>query len=315
MEVMEPKPDIWVLRSETNRITKDHSCHLLTLSAIFLLPLSCFYIIYTNFSFQLLNHFYYHQNQPTNLLNPLFLYLLYSIFVMFFSICGVSSITYSVFHAFYGTQPFNLVSSIKSISTSFFPLLATTIVLKLIFFFIPFLFSLLFFLFILGTQFLGITITSSPYFLGFSTAVLVFLPTLSVMMYLQVRWILVPVVVVLEPCWGLEALRRSASLIKGRKKVALILLLFFGLMEGFVLYSFPLPVLNISLMGSENGIGRRTFDWWHIVLDAIGKYPLLMLYLLFNNTANTVLYILCKGIHDEDKCGNNYVTLPLDDNV
>ncbi|CAL0312219.1 unnamed protein product [Lupinus luteus] len=266
---MEPKPDISVLRSETNRITKDHGWHLLTLSAIFLLPLSCFYIIYTNFSFQLLNHFYYHQNQPTNLLNPLFLYLLYSIFVMFFSICGVSSITYSVFHAFY------------------------------------------------GTQFLGITITSSPYFLGFSTAVLVFLPTLSVMMYLQVRWILVPVVVVLEPCWGLEALRRSASLIKGRKKVALILLLYFGLMEGLLLYSFPLGVvLYISLMGSENGIGR-TLDWWHIVHDAIGTSPLLMIYLLFDTTENTVLYILCKGfLHDEgQKCGNNYVTLPLDDNV
>ncbi|OIW10275.1 hypothetical protein TanjilG_28026 [Lupinus angustifolius] len=230
---------------------------------------------------------------------------------MFFSVCGVSSITYSVFHAFYGTQPFNLVSSIKSISTSFFPLLATTIVLKLIFFFISFFFSFLFFLFILGTQLL-IGITLSPYFLGFSTAVLVVLPMLFVMFYLQVRWILVPVVVVLEPCWGLEALRRSASLIKGMKKVALILLLFFGLVEG--LYLWCIPVLNISLMGSQNGIGR-TFDWRHIVLDTVGKSILLMIYLLFNIAANTVLYILCKGIHDNDKCVNDYVTLPLDDNV
>ncbi|KAE9613698.1 hypothetical protein Lal_00015901 [Lupinus albus] len=259
---MELKPDTWAIYSETSRITKDHSGHLLALSAIFFLPLSCFYAIYISLSFKLLNHFYYNQNQS---INPLFLYLLYSIVAMFFSVCGVSSITYSVFHAFY------------------------------------------------GTQFLGIT--PSPYFIGISSVVLVVLPMLCVVMYLQVRWILVPAVVVLESCWGLEALRRSASLIKGMKKVALILLLFFGLMEGIALWS--IPVMNINLlMGSQNGTGRTTFDW-DIVLGIVGKSLLLMIYLLYNTVANTVLYILCKGIihHEDNKCVNNYVSLPLDDNV
>lgn len=307
---MVPNPDIWSIRSESNRILECYRGHLFALSFIFLLPLSSLFLLYPTFYFQFLNHS--QQHQPINPPTPLFFYLLYSLCVMFFSFCGVSSITYSVFHGFYGL-PFNLLSSIKSIFTSFFPLLATTIVLKVIFFFISFFFALLLFLIILGTQLVGITVPySSPYFIGLCVA-LVMLPLLFVVIHLQVKWTLVPVIVVLETCWGLEPLRRSASLMKGMKKVGLCLLFFFGFFEGMLVWGSP--VLRLLVMGSH-GI-PKTFDWENVLLLIVGKSILLVIFLLLNIVVNTMLYISCKGIHCEHKerCGKEYVSVPLDDKV
>ncbi|KAF1862358.1 hypothetical protein Lal_00026889 [Lupinus albus] len=228
---------------------------------------------------------------------------------MFFSFCGVSSITYSIFHGFYGTQPLNLIPSIKTIFTSFFPLLATTIVLKLIFFFISLFFSLLLLVLILGTQLLGIT---STYFRAFNAAIVV-LPLLFVVVYLQVTWTLVPVIVVLESCWGFEAIRKSASLMKGMKNVALTLLLFFGFMEGMLVWFST--VVGVLTMGFPNGIPiiKAFFGWGGVFLTLIvAKSPTLMIFLLLNTAANTVLYILCKSIHgkrEEKKSGKDYVAL------
>ncbi|CAL0331239.1 unnamed protein product [Lupinus luteus] len=310
MQVVQ-NPNITVLRSETNRIIEAHNGHFLTLSIIFFLPLSSFYLFHPTLFFQLLNHFYPLLNYQTTLNpNPLFLYLLYSLFVTFFSFCGISSITYSIFHGFYnGTQPLNLIPSIKSIFTSFLPLLATTIVLKLIFLFISLFFSLLLLLLILGTQILGIT---SIYFPGFNAA-LVVLPWLFVVVYLQVTWTLVPVIVVLESCWGFEALRRSASLMKGMKIVALTLLLFFGFMEGILIWFST--VVGVLTMGFPNGIPimKEFFRWGGVFLTLIvAKSPTLMIFLLLNTAANTVLYILCKDIHGErveKKSEKDYVAL------
>ncbi|KAK7251916.1 hypothetical protein RIF29_35527 [Crotalaria pallida] len=310
--IMKVNPNIWTLRSETNRIIEAHCGHLLTLSFIFLLPLSSFILLYPLLYFKLLNHSY-SPYQPI-IINPYthFLYLLHSLFVMFFSFCGVSSITYGVFHGFYD-EPLNLKSSIKSISTSFFPLLATTIVLKLIFLFINFFFSLLLiFLLILGTQLLGVKLTL--YFFAFCAA-LVLIPMLVLVSYLQVKWSLVPVIVVMEKCWGLEPLRRSSSLIKGMKGVALTLLLFFGFFEGMLVWFHVIWSLAI-MKGSPKGILMK-FDWMNILLLIAGKSLLLMLLLFINTVANTVLYIFCKGIHGEhaNMSRKDYVKLKFDENV
>ncbi|KAK7251914.1 hypothetical protein RIF29_35524 [Crotalaria pallida] len=296
MEV--PKPNIWALCYETKRIVKAHPAHFLTLSAIFLLPLSFFIFLYS----KLLNYTYY-TYQPSNPYT-LFLPLLYSLFVMLFSFCGLSSITYSVFHGFYN-EPLDLISSLKSIFTSFFPLLATTTVLQLIFFFINFFFSfLLFLLLVLGTQLLGIKI--SVYFVVFCAA-LVLLPMLFVTIHLQVKWSLVLVIVVMEKCWGLEALRRSSSLIKGMKGVALTLLLLFGFSEGVLVW---FNVIS-SVKGSPNGV-IINFDWVNILQSLF-----LTIFLFYNTVANTVLYIFCKANYGEhaEKGGKDYVKLPFDDNV
>ncbi|KAK8526052.1 hypothetical protein V6N12_020533 [Hibiscus sabdariffa] len=137
--------DLWPIISESKRIINAHSRHFLALSVLFLLPLSFSFSAYpfidqlfsqsstptieTHLSF--LNNPFQLQNTPIFPIKYLIFTLLYSLFVFIFSLFATGSITYSVFHGFYG-RPVKLVSAIKSAFTSFFPLLSTCLVMELI---------------------------------------------------------------------------------------------------------------------------------------------------------------------------------------
>ena len=53
-----------------------------------------------------------------------------------------------------------------------------------------------------------------------------------------------PVIVILESCWGLEALKRSARLVRGMKRVALSSLLVYGFFEVIVVLNGLLVTIN-----------------------------------------------------------------------
>lgn len=152
---------------------------------------------------------------------------------------------------------------------------------------------------------------SSPYFMGFSAALL--LALLFVLVYLQVNWTLVSVIVVVESSWGIQPLRRSADLIKGMKGVALSLLLFFGFFAGILVWS------SWALtMGSDDTVNHM-WRSWAFVVQIVVTSTFLMLLLLYNTAANTVLYMYCKAIHGElaleiaEEFAREYVSLPFDD--
>ncbi|TKY58913.1 hypothetical protein E2542_SST15987 [Spatholobus suberectus] len=290
--------------SESQHIINAHRRHFYTLSVIFLLPFSSFSILYPTLSNHFLTNTSHTHQQTTN--PSLVLSLLYSLFALVFSNCGVISITYSVFHFFYG-QPVTLLSAIKSISTSFLPLLATTIVSQVIFFFISLIYGLLLVLLILGAELVHVTIPcSSPYFIGFFVA----LPLLLVLIYLQVNWTLVSVVVVVESGWGLEPLRRSARLIRGMKGVALSSLFFYGFFTGISVSNY------LFLTTRSNGIND---SWVYVVFISVYFVSLscfLAMVLMPSIIAvNTVLYIYCKANHGElaEEFEKDRVALLLDD--
>ncbi|MCD7456812.1 hypothetical protein HAX54_033295 [Datura stramonium] len=52
--------------------------------------------------------------------------------------------------------------------------------------------------------------------------------------WLQVNWSLAYVIAVIESKWGFETLRRSAYLVKGKRWVALSMMLIHGLLMGFI---------------------------------------------------------------------------------
>ncbi|KAL2344593.1 hypothetical protein Fmac_005878 [Flemingia macrophylla] len=287
---------------EGGKLMKSHALHFHTLSLIFLFPLSFSIILSPT-----LNHLFNHLHTPDlhqQTTNPIT--LLYFLFLSLFAYSGVISITYSVFHFFYG-QPITLLSSITSISTSFLPLLATTIVSQITFFFISLFYGLLLLLLISGAMLFGIAVpySSSPYIIAFFVS----LPLLLVMLHLQVKWTLVPVIVAVESRWGLDALRRSARLVKGMKRVALSSILFYGFFEGICVGNF------FYIMMGYNGVKE---NWVTVVVRwtfTVTQSGLLGIFMLSNIAVTTLLYIYCKANHGEiaEEFEKDSVSLLLDD--
>ncbi|KAK7317960.1 hypothetical protein RJT34_02617 [Clitoria ternatea] len=269
-------PNFFDILSECRHLLKPHKRHFHTLCLIFLFPLSFTFISYLSFSITL---------QP--------LPLLYSRFVFLFSYCATISITYSTFH-FLHAQPVNLLSAVTSIPTSIFPLFFTNIISQ-----VPlFLISILYFILLP----LITPISPFPYLIG-----LFALPLLLVILYLQVTWTLVPVLVVVESCWGVEPLRRSARLMKGMKRVALSSFLFFGFFTGSIMWNCLFVTRGYD--GFSGSWGRVVCHWVVIVTHSYMVATLMLGNIVFN----TVLYSYCKANHGEvvEEFGKDYVSLPV----
>lgn len=319
-------PNLWTILSESKRIIKAHSRHFLALSVIFLLPISFSVLVFPTLQQLLLLHddtvaksFLSHihtstSDQRRRRQTLIILSISYAVFALVFSLCAVASITYSVFHGFYG-RPVKLVSSLYSILHSFFPLLITTLVCQLLVSALVALFaSSLFLLVKLLHNILGFDY-SSPFFVSFS--LLPFIVLLLSLLYLQVIWALVSVIVVSEQqspscwAWGVRPFKRSAHLIKGFQSVALSIYLYFAICAG---------ILILSSWGLAAAFGG-TDGWksWAFVLQIVVTSALLTLLFLYLAAANTVLYMCCKATHGElameiaEEFAREYVRLPFDD--
>ncbi|KAJ4711412.1 Transmembrane protein [Melia azedarach] len=315
-----PRLNLCIILSESKRIIKAHSRHFLALSVIFLLPLAFSILVYPTLQQLILQS---PKHDAKTLLSQSFqdstpeidqesflLSIFYAVFAIVSSLCGVGSITYSVFHGFYG-RPVKLISSLKSILYSFLPLLATTLVCQMIVSGILSVFAGFLFLVVRLVKFVGFDQFeySSPYFLGFSIVLSIVL--VLILVYLQVKWALAYVIVVLESSWGIKPLKRSAYLIKGYKLVALSMYLYYSFLVGILIWS-----------NWETAFAFRNTDrWksWGFVLQIVFTSTLLTLLFLYFAAANTVLYMYCKAIHGElapeiaEEFAREYVRLPFDD--
>ncbi|CAK8577277.1 unnamed protein product [Lathyrus sativus] len=260
-------PKTWEILSETKRIIDAQPRHYLTLSLIFLLPPSFVSLLF-NFLVK------YLQQQPppppptyhTILIFSIVSILLLLIFSIF-TLCAFISITYSVYHSYFN-QPVKLKEAIKSISTSFFPLLATDIIFFTIFFIVFLLFALLVgAVSFLLTYLAGVDLQ----FHSFLVNVSLMLVLLTFMLYLGVHLSLVKVIVVVESIWGLEPLRRSWKLVKGMKRLILS---------------------TLSLIGSlQSMLAWLTGYSWALILVIS---PIVAMLSLYSIAVLTVLYIYCK---------------------
>ncbi|KAK8686826.1 hypothetical protein V6N13_125843 [Hibiscus sabdariffa] len=314
--------DLWPIISESKRIINAHSRHFLALSVLFLLPLSFSFSAYpfidqlfsqsstptieTHLSF--LNNPFPLQNPPIFPIKYLIFTLLYSLFVFIFSLFATGSITYSIFHGFYG-RPVKLVSAIKSAFTSFFPLLSTCLVMELILSGILLILAIIGFGLLKLTQVLGFQVDySSPYFLSLC---LVFLITfMFIVFYLQVKWVFAHVIVVVESSWGLEPLKRSKNLVGGLKRVAFSMLLFFGFFSGILTW--------VSAAGWGNEAADK-WKSWAFIIHIVVTSALFMWLMLSYLAASTVFYMYSKAIHGElaweiaEEFAREYVSLRFDD--
>ena len=142
-----------------------------------------------------------------------------------------------------------------------------------------------------GVEILGFEIGyNSNYYLGFCIAVSVIL--VLVLVSLQVNWVLASAIVVVESKWGFEPLRRSAYLVKGMRSVSLSLMVLFGSVTGFFLWSYS---GTTSLPSSY----RDVWDSLRFILLTCGQSVFVSLIMLHNVASNTVLYMYCKALHGE----------------
>lgn len=203
------------------------------------------------------------------------------------------------------------MSAIKSIVVSFFPLLATILLCQIIMSGIIAFFVIVVFLVVKFVNFVGFQYEysySSPFFVGCILLLIIFL--LLILVYLQVNWVLVAVVVVVESSWGFKALKRSKYLVKGYSFVALSQSSCFAFLVGILIWS------SSDLGTHFGGISK---GWsWAFVLQIVIASTLLMLLFLYNIAANTLLYMYCKAIHGElameiaEEFAEEYVSLPFD---
>ncbi|XP_004298408.1 PREDICTED: uncharacterized protein LOC101297830 [Fragaria vesca subsp. vesca] len=299
-----PSLNLRAVLTETRRIINAHSRHFLALSVVFLLPISFSSTVYPTLHNLLISDHPLITSQkfftssdsapPPLLTNPPPL-----------SLSALGSITYSVFHGFYG-RPVKLLSAVNSVRLSFFPLLGTVIACQLIFMLIAVVAGLFLFLFIGVFEMIGLEMElSSPYFVGLFIVVAII--TLVVLLYLQVNWTLAGVVSVVEPRWGFGALRRSADLMRGMRGVGLWLMVFFGVCSGVLGLCSSVSYEWRSRDGLRNVV--------MIVLCSMG----VMVVLLYHAAANTVLYMYCKAVNGElaleiaEEFASEYVSLPFDD--
>ncbi|KAE9613697.1 hypothetical protein Lal_00016225 [Lupinus albus] len=316
-----PTLNFFTVLSESKRIINAHSRHFLALSVIFLLPLS-FSLIVSPTLFHLLSPssnshihillrtptlpLFHHHHHHHHHLNTLLFSLPFSLSLLLISLFSLSSITHSVFHGFFG-RPVKLPSAIQSIFPSFFPLLLTTLLSQLTLFSI----ALLSFLFVHSLYHFAPSLSSTFSILLF---LLLFLPPF---LYLQLSWTLASVISVVESTYGFEPLNRSSKLMKGMKGIGFSSLLFFGFMEVVLVWGNYVLATN-SDGGGGNG-ASALFKGWASVLQIVLASTLLMLLMLYQTAANTVLYMYCKAVHGElaveivEEFASEYVTLPFDD--
>ncbi|KAG6429752.1 hypothetical protein SASPL_107805 [Salvia splendens] len=114
------QPSLRKVISDTSRIISSNSLHFATLSLLLIFPIPLFNIIHT-----LLQHpspSPFNSSQYGQLPSFNKSQLLYFLFFLIFNLFSISSLTHSIFHAFH-KNPIKVSSSLKSILSSFLPLL------------------------------------------------------------------------------------------------------------------------------------------------------------------------------------------------
>ncbi|KAM6572039.1 hypothetical protein CsatA_016119 [Cannabis sativa] len=312
-----PQLTLRLIFSETKRVLIAQPRHFLTLSLIFLIPLSIAAAIFPIYFESLFTLFRFSvQPSVTFPTKTLLFVLAYTLFISLFSTSAIGTITNSVIETFHGQTRINLQSATKSLSTSFFRLLVTNNYAGKIVVLITFGSSFVLSLLILGAVLYGYNIDfSSPKFLLLFLAFSIV--QLSVAIFLHVNWTLSSVVVVAEKISGLASLKRSWSLVKGRRLLVLNMSMCSGLpLATLWLVNFRLNWPSLELAEDEDG-SDKLIILFSLTLQVLLFSTIQTSILLIALTANTVLYLYCNKagvvLHGDKEFSGNYISLKVYD--
>ncbi|KAK9063615.1 hypothetical protein SSX86_017486 [Deinandra increscens subsp. villosa] len=253
--------------SDSERILTTNYFHFISLSFLFL-PLSSSLITTTPFS-----HLSGQLFTVDRLHTLTTFHIFYILIVYLLSLSAIATITYTTYHGFSG-QPVNFSTALKSLTSSFFPIVTTAITAHTLIFLISLTFPML-------LHNLGFVIDPTSILFTW-----LFYVTVAIT-YFHVNWSLAFVVVVAESKSGVAALVRSSELVKGMRSVSLLLGLYFGFFFGISVWTLSDGIRVIS---------DRGYVFFAIVVGGSG---LLMSYVRNFTVATTVLYCYCKNFHGE----------------
>lgn len=162
-----------------------------------------------------------------------------------------------------------------------------------------------------GIALLGFEIDfNNVYFL--SLAIVLAAVLVGILLCLKIEWYLFSVVVIVESMYGFAPLTRSSYLVRGMRKVVLLMILFFGISIG------SLAVLCSSLVPNMDGFSEGWVSW-AFVFQAVVYTASMTILMLYNIAANAVLFMYCKALRGElafeiaEEFAQEYVSLPFDD--
>ncbi|OUZ99439.1 hypothetical protein BVC80_1801g4 [Macleaya cordata] len=107
--------------------------------------------------------------------------------------------------------------------------------------------------------------------------------------YISVVWHLARVVSVLEETYGLKAMKKSKTLIKGKIWIASAIFVMFQILISVLLMVFNMLVVHGESIGM---VGRVSLG--------IFCFLLLTILIHFALVTQTIIYFVCKSYHDEN---------------
>ncbi|CAM8932989.1 unnamed protein product [Rhodiola kirilowii] len=252
----------------------------ITLTLIF--PLSFAILAHSLFTHPILNHLNSPISDPaqtrhewTQLLIFQFCYLL---FLFAFSLLSTAAVVFTV-ASLYTSKPVSFSSTISAIPRVFKRLLIT-------FSWITLLMLVYDLLFVAALVLLLVAIDTESVALLFVSVSLVFILFLVVHVYITALWHMASVVSVLEPIYGLAAMRKSYELLKGRTKMAYVFVFGYLAICGIINLVFGAVVVH----------GSNVF-----VRIVVGGFlvGLLVIVNLVGLLVQSVFYYVCKSYHHQ----------------
>ncbi|KAL2502374.1 hypothetical protein Fot_36222 [Forsythia ovata] len=119
-----------------------------------------------------------------------------------------------------------------------------------------------------------------------SAAILLGISASFYFLYLVVVWILAVVVSVVDESYGMEAIGKAATVIKGKRLHGFMLNIFFNLLGLIVVQGYRI------ILGEKGLLNLTMYGLFMMVFPSLGN--------LFLSVAYTVLYFQCKKIHGEE---------------
>ncbi|KAL0911405.1 hypothetical protein M5K25_019544 [Dendrobium thyrsiflorum] len=260
---------------------------LLTLALVF--PLSFAILVHSLFTHPVLLHLEQSSSSPysSSGWSVLFFYqFIYIIFLFMFSLLSTAAIVFTV-ASLYAAKPVSFTSSLSAIPPIFPRLFRTFLWVSLIMFLynLAFAFSLVMLL-------VAYPSSDSPFFLIVLS--LLIAAFIAVHVLISALWHLASVVSVLEPVCGLEAMRKARQLLRGRARMAAILITGYLSACGLIGWAFRSFVVKGSTEEGSFGLGVPAK-----VLVGGGLVAVLVLINFVGLLAQSVFYYVCKSYHHQ----------------
>ncbi|XVE48477.1 hypothetical protein DITRI_Ditri01bG0005000 [Diplodiscus trichospermus] len=258
--------------------------YLITLVLIF--PLSFAILAHSLFTHPILNQIQSHplaepaqtRHEWTLLLTFQFGYL---IFLFCFSLLSTAAVVFTV-ASLYTSKPVSFSSTISAIPKVFKRLFITFAWVSLLMFVYNALLIAFLVLFFIAVDYQNALLS----FLAFVVILVLFL---GVHVYITALWHLASVVSVLEPIYGLAAMKKSYELLKGRVKMASVLVFGYLTICGVIGGIFGTVVVH---GGESHGIFARILAGGLLV-------GLLVIVNLVGLLVQSVFYYVCKSYHNQ----------------